>query len=119
RERPVPAGRMGALSALVLGGALAVAGVAYLAIMTNFLAAFLAALTVAVYILAYTPLKRITTTNTLVGAIPGAIPPLIGWAAARGYLGFAAWSLFAILFVWQIPHFFAIAWICRHDYERA
>jgi protoheme IX farnesyltransferase len=119
RERPVPAGRMRALSALFLGAALAVAGVIYLAVMTNFLAAFLTALTVAIYILGYTPLKRVTTTNTLVGAIPGALPPLIGWAAARGHLDFAAWSLFAILFVWQMPHFFAIAWMCRHDYERA
>ena len=119
RERPVPAGRMRPLSALFLGGILAVAGVVYLAVMTNFLAASLTAVTVAIYVLGYTPLKRVTTTNTLVGAIPGAIPPLIGWAAARGYLDFAAWSLFAILFVWQMPHFFAIAWICRHDYERA
>src|SRR5437868_15296687 len=107
RERPVPAGRMRALSALLLGGVLAVAGIVYLAVMTNFLAAFLTTLTVAIYILGYTPLKRVTTTNTLVGAVPGALPPLIGWAAARDSLNFGAWALFAIVFVWQIPHFFA------------
>jgi heme o synthase len=69
--------------------------------------------------LAYTPLKRVTTGNTLVGAIPGALPPLIGWAAARGSLDLGAWTLFAIVFIWQMPHFFAIAWLCRQDYERA
>jgi protoheme IX farnesyltransferase len=119
RERPVPAGRMRAGSALLLGCALAACGVIYLAATTNFLAAFLAALTVVIYVLAYTPLKRVTTTNTLIGAIPGALPPLIGWAAAVGSLDFAAWSLFAILFIWQMPHFFAIAWMCRHDYQSA
>jgi protoheme IX farnesyltransferase len=75
--------------------------------------------TVVIYILAYTPLKRVTTTNTLVGAIPGALPPLIGWAAARDSLDFGAWTLFAIVFIWQIPHFFAIAWLCRRDYAQA
>src|SRR5207237_3236202 len=83
------------------------------------LVTLLTALTVVIYILAYTPLKRITTTNTLVGAIPGALPPLIGWAAARDSLNFGAWTLFAIVFVWQIPHFFAIAWLCRRDYAQA
>jgi heme o synthase len=119
RERPIPAGRMPAASALILGCVLSAAGVIYLALMTNALAAILAAFTVVIYVLAYTPLKRITTTNTLVGAIPGALPPLIGWAAARGSLNFNAVSLFAILFVWQMPHFFAIAWMCREDYESA
>ncbi len=119
RSRPVPAGRMRAASALILGSLLAVAGIVYLAAKTNFLAAILTAITVVIYIFAYTPLKRVTTTNTLVGAIPGALPPLIGWAAARGSLDFAAWSLFAIVFLWQMPHFFAIAWLCRRDYERA
>ncbi len=119
RQRPVPAGRMRARNALMLGCALSAAGVIYLATLTNLLAASLAALTVIIYIFAYTPLKRLTTINTLVGAIPGALPPLIGWAAARGSLDFAAWTLFAILFIWQMPHFFAIAWMCRHDYECA
>ncbi len=119
RSRPVPAGRMQPRLALILGCASSAVGVLYLALKTNLLAAILTALTVLIYVLAYTPLKRVTTANTLVGAIPGAIPPLIGWAAARGTLDFAAFSLFLILFVWQMPHFFAIAWICRSDYERA
>lgn len=119
KERPVPAGRMRAGSALIVGCILAVVGILYLAITTNFRATILTAITVAIYVLAYTPLKRVTTTNTLVGAIPGALPPLIGWAAARNSLDLGGWILFAIVFVWQMPHFFAIAWICRQDYERA
>src|SRR5438067_12737456 len=94
-------------------------GVVYLALTTNVLATILTALTVVSYILAYTALERVTTTNTLVGAIPGALPPLIGWAAARDSLNFGAWTLFAIVFIWQIPHFFAIAWLCRRDYAHA
>jgi len=119
RTRPVPSGRMRPGSALILGCLFAVIGISYLVITTNFLATFLTAITVVIYIFAYTPLKRVTTLNTLVGAIPGALPPLIGWAAARGSLDFGAWTLFAIVFIWQMPHFFAIAWLCRHDYERA
>jgi len=119
RMRPVPAGRMRAGIALSLGCSMALIGIVYLALTTNFLATLLTALTVVIYILAYTPLKRVTTTNTLVGAIPGALPPLIGWAAARDSLDFGAWTLFAIVFVWQIPHFFAIAWLCRRDYAQA
>ena len=119
RMRPVPSGRMRAGSALILGCFMALIGIVYLALTTNFLATLLTALTVVIYILAYTPLKRITTTNTLVGAIPGALPPLIGWAAARDSLDFGAWTLFAIVFIWQIPHFFAIAWLCRRDYAQA
>jgi protoheme IX farnesyltransferase len=114
RMRPVPSGRMRAGSALILGSLMT-----FIALTTNFLATILTALTVVIYILAYTPLKRVTTTNTLVGAIPGALPPLIGWAAARDSLNFGAWTLFAIVFVWQIPHFFAIAWLCRRDYAQA
>jgi protoheme IX farnesyltransferase len=106
-------------SALILGCLFAVIGIIYLAITTNFLATILTAITVVIYIFAYTPLKRVTTLNTLVGAIPGALPPLIGWAAARDSLDFGAWTLFAIVFIWQMPHFFAIAWLYRHDYERA
>jgi protoheme IX farnesyltransferase len=119
RTRPIPAGRMPALQALALGGALSIFGVVYLAIVSNALSAVLTALTIAIYIFAYTPLKRTSTANTAVGAIPGAIPPMIGWAAARGDLGAGAWSLFAIVFLWQLPHFFAIAWMCREDYARA
>jgi heme o synthase len=94
-------------------------GVGYLALFCNVLSAVLAAITIAIYILGYTPLKRASTANTIVGAIPGAIPPVIGWAAARGVIDAGAWSLFAILLLWQLPHFFAIAWMYREDYSRA
>src|SRR6201993_3068526 len=119
RTRPIPAGRMPPLQALVLGIVLSVFGVAYLAIVCNALSAALTAITVAIYIFAYTPLKRASTANTAVGAVPGAIPPMIGWAAARGNIGAGAWALFAIVFLWQLPHFFAIAWMYREDYSRA
>ena len=105
--------------AFVVGILLALAGVIYLARACNSLSASLAAATIVIYIFAYTPLKRISTSNTLVGAIPGALPPMIGWAAASGRLDPGAWSLFAILFLWQLPHFFAIAWMYREDYARA
>src|SRR5438132_1242822 len=119
KTRPIPAGRMAPLPALVLGATLSVFGVVYLAIVCNALSAVLTAITIAIYIFAYTPLKRTSTANTAVGAIPGAIPPMIGWAAARGSIGAGAWSLFAIVFLWQLPHFFAIAWMYREDYSRA
>ncbi len=119
RMRPIPAGRMLPRDAALVGGSLGAAGVLYLALACNLLSAALAAATIAIYIFAYTPLKRISTTNTLVGAIPGALPPLIGWAAARNDLSWPAWTLFAILFCWQMPHFFAIAWMYREDYARA
>jgi protoheme IX farnesyltransferase len=119
RTRPIPAGRMRPLQALVLGVVLSSLGVGYLAIVCNALSAALAAITIAIYIFAYTPLKRASTANTAVGAIPGAIPPIIGWAAARGSIDAGAWSLFAIVFLWQLPHFFAIAWMYREDYSRA
>jgi protoheme IX farnesyltransferase len=119
KMRPIPAGRMPPLQALALGAVLSIFGVAYLAIVCNLLSAALTAITIAIYIFAYTPLKRSSTANTAVGAIPGAIPPMIGWAAARGSIGAGAWSLFAIVFLWQLPHFFAIAWMYREDYSRA
>jgi protoheme IX farnesyltransferase len=119
RMRPVPAGRMRPFEALILGSALSFFGISYLAFACNALSATLTALTIVIYIFAYTPLKRVSNTNTLVGAIPGAIPPMIGWAAARGTLDMGAWSLFAIVFLWQLPHFFAIAWMYRDDYARA
>ena len=118
RERPIPAGRMTPRHALLVGSALSAAGVAYLALICNGLSAFLAALTIAIYVLAYTPLKRVSTANTLVGAVPGALPPMVGWAAATGNVALPAWSLFAILFCWQMPHFFALAWMYREDYAR-
>ena len=117
--RPIPAGRMLPRDALILGCLLSVAGVIYLTLKCNPLSAGLAAATIIIYIFAYTPLKRVSTFNTLVGAIPGAIPPMVGWAAASGRLEPGAWSLFAILFCWQLPHFFAIAWMYREDYARA
>jgi heme o synthase len=119
RSRPVPAGRMRPRDALLLGAALSIFGVAYLAFVCNALSAALAAITIVIYVFAYTPLKRISTFNTALGAVPGALPPMIGWAAARGTLNAGAWMLFAILFFWQLPHFFAIAWMYRDDYARA
>jgi protoheme IX farnesyltransferase len=119
KTRPIPAGRMPPVQALILGAALSIFGVVYLAIVCNALSAALTAITTLIYIFAYTPLKRASTANTAVGAIPGAIPPMIGWAAARGDIGAGAWSLFAIVFLWQMPHFFSIAWMCREDYSRA
>ncbi|MGI8431308.1 MAG: heme o synthase [Chthoniobacterales bacterium] len=116
RTRPIPAGRLSPRDALLTGLLLGVSGIAYLAFAVNTYCAALAGLTVVLYLFAYTPLKRISTANTLVGAIPGAIPPVIGWVAARGEIDAGAWSLFVILFIWQMPHFFALAWMYREDY---
>src|SRR4051794_3571597 len=119
RARPVPAGRMPPMEALIIGGVLSIFGVTYLAFLCNALSAVLAAITIIVYVFAYTPLKLVSTFNTALGAVPGALPPMIGWAASRGTLNAGAWMLFAILFFWQLPHFFAIAWMYREDYARA
>jgi heme o synthase len=118
-RRPLVSGRIAPSRALWFGVLLAFFGVVYLALSTNALASLLAALTVSGYLFLYTPLKRVTPLCTLVGAIPGAAPPLIGWAAARGHLDPAAWVLFAIVFLWQFPHFMSIAWMYREDYARA
>ncbi|MBI3269848.1 MAG: protoheme IX farnesyltransferase [Planctomycetes bacterium] len=118
RNRPIPAGRLDSRMATAFGVLLCVVGVAWLALAVNPLAASLCALTQATYLFLYTPLKSRTTLNTIVGAVPGAIPPLIGWAAARGTLDGGAWCLFAILLLWQLPHFLAIAWRYRTDYAR-
>ncbi|HEX8323098.1 MAG TPA: heme o synthase [Tepidisphaeraceae bacterium] len=118
-DRPVAAGRISVFEATQLGLLLAVCGTATLAITVNWMAAVLAAATVVLYVLVYTPLKRITTLNTLVGAIPGAVPPLVGYAAAARTLDLEAAGLFAILFAWQMPHFLAIAIMCRDDYAAA
>ncbi|MCG8405799.1 MAG: heme o synthase [Phycisphaerales bacterium] len=118
-DRPIPSGRMQPVEALAFGIVSAAAGFVYLTILVNFLAGILAVVTLLLYIVVYTPLKRRTSLNTLAGAVPGAIPPMIGWVAARGRLDTTAWILFAILFVWQLPHFFAIAWMYREDYARA
>ena len=104
---------------LYLGVCVSVIGMTYLLVRVNAEAALWSAVTLGLYVFVYTPMKRKTTLNTLVGAVPGAIPPLIGYAAARGELSPEAWALFAILFIWQLPHFLAIAWIYREDYARA
>jgi protoheme IX farnesyltransferase len=119
-NRPLPAGRLQPLEVLVFGVTLGVLGTIYLAVsLRHPLAAGVAALTFLSYVLLYTPLKRRTTLNTLVGAVPGALPPVIGWTAATGRLDREALVLFLILFLWQVPHFLAIAWIYREDYGRA
>lgn len=118
-NRPLPSGRMKPRRALLLGGLLSAAGLAVLALSVNLLTAWLALATLTSYLFIYTPLKKKTSLCTLAGAVPGAIPPMMGWAAAKGELGPGAWILFAILFVWQLPHFFAIAWIYREDYAKA
>ena len=118
-RRPLASGKIAPSHALWFGILLSVFGIVYLAISTNFLASLLAALTLVSYLFLYTPLKRITPLCTLIGAIPGAAPPLIGWAAARGHLDRDAWILWAIVFLWQFPHFMSIAWMYREDYARA
>ena len=119
RSRVLPSGIVRVENALVFGVLLVLSGTVLLAYKVNLLTGFLALLTAFLYVVVYTPLKRITWLNTVVGAIPGALPPMGGWAAASGNLELGAWILFLILFVWQHPHFYAIAWICREDYERA
>ncbi len=118
RRRPIPAGQIAPADALGFGVSLVLAGVLFLAWQVNLLTAFLALLTAFLYVMVYTPLKRLTWLNTLIGAIPGAIPPMGGWAAATGGLDWGAWALFGILFIWQQPHFYAIAWMCADDYRR-
>lgn len=119
RYRPLPAGRMKPGTALAIGTGLAVVGVGYLALTTNGLSAALAAATVAIYLFLYTPLKRKTSLCTIAGAVSGAIPPVIGWTAARPSLDLGAWVLFGVLFTWQMPHVLAIAWMYRDEYAQA
>lgn len=118
-NRPLQRGAIAPSEALMFGVLTVLLGVSLLATEVNLLTAFLALLTAFLYVLVYTPLKRITWLNTTVGAIPGALPPLGGWAAATGNLDAGAWALFLILFVWQHPHFFSIAWMYRDDYRQA
>lgn len=118
-DRPLPSGKLHPNEALVFGWTLTIGAEVYLALMVNPLSALLGLTVIAGYLFAYTPLKTRTTLSTMVGAFPGAVPPLIGWAAARGEIGLEAWVLFAILFLWQFPHFLAIAWMYREDYGRA
>ena len=118
-DRPLPSGKLLPWEALLFGAGLTVLAEIYLAVMVNPLSGVLGLTVIAGYLFAYTPLKTRTTLSTAVGAFPGAVPPLIGWAAARGSIGIEAWVLFAILFLWQFPHFLAIAWMYREDYSRA
>jgi protoheme IX farnesyltransferase len=119
QSRPLPSGRLQPATVAVFGGVTSVAGLIYLALAVNLLTSVLGAVTLISYVFIYTPLKRVTWLNTAIGAIPGALPPLMGWAAARNELSGPGWALFAILAFWQLPHFFAIAWIYREDYARA
>lgn len=118
-DRPLPSGRLLPKEALVFGIGLTVIAQLYLAVLVNPLTALLGLTVISGYLFGYTPLKTKTTLSTMVGAFPGAVPPLIGWAAARGEIDLHAWVLFAILFLWQFPHFLAIAWMYREDYGRA
>jgi len=118
-DRPLPAGRMSADTGLLFGVGLAIVGLLELAVGVNLLTALLGAVALAGYVFVYTPLKRFSSLATLVGAVPGAVPPLMGWAAVDNGIGAGGWVLFGILFLWQLPHFLAIAWLCREDYARA
>jgi protoheme IX farnesyltransferase len=119
RNRPLPAHRMNLDEGLIIGVGCAAGGIVYISLATNVLTGLFTALTVGTYLFAYTPLKRVTTLNTIVGAIPGALPPVIGWTAVRGEASFESWLLFAILFLWQMPHFLAISWLYREEYRSA
>jgi protoheme IX farnesyltransferase len=118
-NRPLPAGRLSPSEVLMFGFAAAVLGTSYLMLMVNTITAVLTFTTFALYAGLYTPLKRVTSLCTAIGAVPGALPPVLGWMAAGGRLDMNAFSLFAVLFLWQFPHFFAIAWLHRDDYYRA
>jgi len=119
KNRPLPSGRLQPVTVMIFGGVCACAGLFYLALLVNLLTSVIGAISLISYLFIYTPLKRVTWLNTAVGAIPGALPPLMGWTAARGELSGEGWALFAILAFWQVPHFFAIAWIYRDEYAKA
>ena len=119
RHRPIPDGRLTATEAFWFGFAVTTAGLAYLIIAVNLISAGITALITVTYLLLYTPMKRKSPLCLIVGAVPGALPPVIGWVAARGTLDVDAWVLFAILFLWQVPHTLAIAWLYREDYGKA
>lgn len=119
RLRPLPDGRVTLKDAGVFGVVLSLGGLILLAASTNLIATGLALATIVIYLIVYTPMKRTSSLSTLVGAVPGALPPLIGWAAARNSLSLGGWALFGIVFLWQIPHFMAIAWMYRDDYRSA
>jgi len=117
--RPLPAGRLGENTAWLWGMLLCLTGLGLLGLGTSFLATFLGVGILVSYLLFYTPLKKITHHCTLVGAIPGALPPALGWVASHGTFDIGGWVLFAFLFIWQLPHFYALSWVYRDDYERA
>lgn len=117
RNRPIPAGRIPANNALLFGVALILGGVLFLWLKANLLTAFLSLMSAFLYVLVYTPLKKVSWLHTTIGAIPGALPPLGGWTAATGEISLGGWLLFCILFVWQHPHFYSIAWMFREDYR--
>ncbi|WP_234037995.1 heme o synthase [Roseibacillus ishigakijimensis] len=119
-NRPLPARRIGVVPAFVIGWGLSAFGIVHLWNMVGFHPGWIAAATIATYVFIYTPMKKLSSANTLVGAVPGALPPLIGWTAGGGGLAEAGgWYLFALLFLWQLPHFVAINWLCREEYELA
>lgn len=119
RNRPLPSGRLQPTTVMVFGGVCACAGLLYLALAVNLTTSVVGAVSLLSYLFIYTPLKRVTWLNTAIGAISGGLPPLMGWTAARGELSGEGWALFAILAFWQLPHFFAIAWIYRDEYAKA
>jgi protoheme IX farnesyltransferase len=119
QDRPLPSGRMQPQSVLLIGCACALIGLCYLVLAVNWLTGAIGACSLLTYLFVYTPLKRITWLNTAIGAIPGGLPPLMGWTASRGHLSTDAWALFGILAIWQLPHFMAIAWMYRDEYARA
>jgi len=119
QNRPLPSGRLQPTTVMIFGGVCATVGLIYLALAVNLITSVIGAVTFVSYLFIYTPLKRVTWLNTAIGAVPGALPPMMGWTAARGELSGEGWTLFAILAFWQIPHFMAIAWIYRDEYARA
>lgn len=118
KDRPIPAGRIDPVVAIVYGLSLLIVGACVLFYATNLLTALLAVFTGFLYVFVYTPLKRVSTFNTFIGAVPGALPILGGYTAATGTFGLMGWAVFGILFLWQLPHFYALAWMLREDYER-
>jgi protoheme IX farnesyltransferase len=118
-RRPLPSGQLSSREAVLFAWAISLIGLIYLAVFVNMLTAFVVGFTLGSYVFIYTPLKKKTWISTLVGAVPGALPIIAGWTATGRPLNAAAWALFAIMFVWQMPHFFALAWIYREDYRNA
>ncbi|MBS00826.1 MAG: protoheme IX farnesyltransferase [Candidatus Marinimicrobia bacterium] len=118
-DRPIPLGIISPYNALVFGIITVIIGTSILVVKINLLTGFLSLLTVFMYVLVYTPMKRVTWLNTSIGSVPGALPPIGGWAAATNSIDSGAWIIFGILYLWQHPHFFAIAWMCKNDYEKA